>query len=496
MLKQRLQQKMQQKLSPQQIQLMKLLQLPVMELEQRIKKEIEENPVLEDMADIGTTEDDDQETNFSKEDSEDQMDQNSEENEKSDEDEFTIEDFSEYDDDDDIPAYKLYANNKSRDDETPNMPIPDRRSFFDHLHDQLPMLVLDDKQEIIAEFIIGNLNGAGYLNRTTQSIVDDLLIIEGIEVSEEEVEKVLKKIQTLDPSGVGARNLQECLLIQLHRFPKNDTVELAISIIENCMDEFTKKHYHKILSKLKITEEQLKDAEKLIVKLNPKPGNSSSESAKNVEYVTPDFVVYVVDDKVYVNLTSKNMPELRVKKRYSSLYNQMATSDKQSDKEVADYVKNKIESANNFIYLIQQRMKTLINTMQTIVDMQYEFFLTGDERNIKPMVLIDIAEKIDMNISTVSRVVNSKYVSTPYGTYLLKYFFSESVENEFGEEISTIEIKTVLEQCIAEEDKSDPLTDDQLMELMKEKGYPIARRTVAKYRQQLKIPVARLRKQI
>ncbi|MDL2228499.1 RNA polymerase factor sigma-54 [Odoribacter sp. OttesenSCG-928-L07] len=494
MLNQKLQLKQQQKLSPQQIQLMKLLQLPVIALEQRIKEEIEENPVLEDASDIGTTDDYDENETSSKQDEFDESGEY-ESNDSDVDNEFSLEDYLS-DDDDDIPAYKLYANNTSKDDERREIPIASRKSFLDFLQEQMLMLDIDDEQYIIAEYIIGNLNESGYLNRELTFLSDDLITTEGIDVSASEIEKVLFKIQTLDPPGVGARNLQECLLIQLRRLPQDEDVVNATAIIEKCIDEFTKKHYNKILSKLKITEEQLKEAERVILKLNPKPGNSMSETAKTVGYIIPDFFVNIVDGEPVLSLASQNIPDLKIKNSYRNMLREYNTSSEESKKEAAAYIKQKIESGKTFIDLINQRQKTLTNTMQTIIELQYDFFVTGDEVKLKPMVLKDVADKIEMNISTVSRVVNSKYVRTPYGTFLLKHFFSESMENDSGEEVSTREIKAIMQECVDNEDKTKPLTDDELMEKLNDKGYPIARRTVAKYRQQLNIPVARLRKQI
>ncbi|MDR2083387.1 MAG: RNA polymerase factor sigma-54 [Bacteroidales bacterium] len=494
MLNQKLQLKQQQKLSPQQIQLMKLLQLPVMALEQRIKEEIEENPVLEDVSDIGTTDDyEEGEASATNDEYDEASDYESDETDS--DNEFSFEDYIS-DDDDEIPAYKLYTNNVSKDDERKEIPIASRKSFLDFLQEQILMLDLDSEQYIVAEYIIGNLNESGYLNRDLTFLSDDLITTEGIEVSTKEIEMVLSKIQTLDPPGVGARNLQECLLIQLKRLPQDENVVLATAIIEKCIDEFTKKHYNKILSKLKINEEQLKDAEKVILKLNPKPGNSMSETAKTIGYIIPDFIVNIVDGEPVLSLTSQNVPELKIKNSYISMLRNLNNSSEESKKEAVAYIKQKIESGKTFIDLINQRQKTLMNTMQTIIELQYDFFVTGDEIKLKPMVLKDIADKIEMNISTVSRVINSKYVRTPYGTFLLKYFFSEAMENDSGEEVSTREIKAIMQECVNNEDKNKPMTDDELMEYLNKKGYPIARRTVAKYRQQLNIPVARLRKQI
>lgn len=497
MLDQRLQQKLQQRLSPQQIQLMKLLQLPVMALEQRIKHEIEENPVLEDLSDISTTDDENDSAadadTYGDEQDRDYEEENSYE-EKDVDNEFSLEEYM--GDDDDTPAYKLYADNKSKDDERKEIPIAYKQSFSSFLSDQLLMLDINDTEYRIAEIIIGNLTDSGYLTRDLFALSDDLYVTEGIEVSVEEIEKVLKKVQTLDPAGVGARNLQECLLIQLKRLPEDESVCIAIDILEKCMEEFTKKHYSKIVAKLKITEEQLKAAEQVILKLNPKPGNSVSEIERSVAYIIPDFIIVIVDGEPVMSLASSNLPDLKIKKSYSNMLADLEHSTEQSKKEATAYIKQKIESAKGFIDLIQQRQKTLYNTMQAIIDVQYNFFVTGDETKLKPMVLKDIADKINMNISTVSRVVNSKYVQTPYGIYLLKYFFSESLENDSGEEVSTREIKAILVECVDNEDKTNPVTDDEIVNILKEKGYPIARRTVAKYRQQLNIPVARLRKQI
>ena len=493
MLNQKLLLKQQQKLSPQQIQLMKLLQLHVMALEHRIKDEIEENPVLEDVNDIGTTDDCDGDDSQLASNEYDDSDGSMDDSDNADN-EFTFEDY--IPDDDEIPAYKLYTNNASKDDERREVPIASKKSFLDIMQEQMLMLDLDDEQFVIAEYIIGNLNEAGYLNRDLTFLSDDLITVEGIDVSAEQIEKVLFKIQTLDPPGVGARNLKECLLIQLNRQPQSEDVVCAKRIIEKCIEDFTKKHYAKILTRLKINEEQLKEAEKVILKLNPKPGNSMNETAKTVAYIIPDFIVNIIDNEPVLSLSSQNIPELKIKNSYVSMLRELDNSPEESKKEAVAYIKQKIESAKTFIDLINQRQRTLLNTMQTIIELQYDFFMTGDEIKLKPMVLKDIADKIDMNISTVSRVVNSKYVRTPYGTFLLKHFFSESIENDSGEEISTREIKAIMQEYVDNEDKSKPVTDDELMAYLNQKGYPVARRTVAKYRQQLNIPVARLRKQI
>ncbi|OQX80053.1 MAG: RNA polymerase sigma-54 factor [Bacteroidetes bacterium 4484_249] len=497
MLHQSLQQKLLQKLSPQQILLMKLLQVPTIALEQRIKQEIEENPALDETSEDSETEEMEQnldEPVSSDEEREIERDKEEEIETKNSEDEF---DFNDYiADDDDIPSYKLSANNNSADDERREIPFVSGTSFQDLLLSQLGLYDLEEKQIKIASYIIGNLDDAGYLNRDINAMVDDLAFAQNINAKKEDILAMLHLIQEFDPPGIGGRNLQECLLIQLRK-KKEQTkaVELAILLLERYFNEFTKKHYEKILKKAKITEQELKDGIDEILKLNPKPGNSLSDTSKTNHYILPDFIIYNNNGDLELQLNSRNIPELRLNRTYVDMLETYANSkNKSKHKDTITFVKQKIDSAKWFIDAIKQRQNTLQITMQAIMDYQRDYFLTGDETNLRPMILKNIAEIVNLDISTISRVANSKYVQTPFGTFLLKSFFSESMQNENGEEVSTREIKKILSDCIDAEDKSKPLTDEQLTSTLKEKGYGIARRTVAKYREQLSIPVARLRK--
>lgn len=480
---------LQQKLSPQQILLMKMLQIPTIALEQRIKQEIEENPALDELPNYDESEPepnkDDEFTN--------DMD-------NSDSDEF---DFKDFIGEDDIPGYKLSANNYSPDDDNKKeIPFSVGKSFHDQLISQLGLHNLTDKQMVIATTIIGNLDEAGYLRREISSMVDDLSFSQNISANQTEILDVLEVIQDLDPPGVGARDLKECLILQLRRAQIDEPEEdfsLAILILERYFDEFAKKHYDKILKKIRITDEELKEAVEQILKLNPKPGNSMGETARTSQYIVPDFIINSNEGDLELTLHSKNAPELRISKQYLDMIeNYMLDKSKKSrqQKETMQFIKSKIESAKWFIDAIRQRQNTLLVTMNAIMEFQKDYFSTGDETKLKPMILKDIAEIVSLDISTISRVANSKYVQTPFGTFLLKTFFSESMQTESGEEVSTREIKKILQDCIAEENKSKPVTDDQLTEILKKKGYNIARRTVAKYREQLNIPVARLRKEL
>ncbi len=489
MLNQKLQQKLLQKLSPQQILLMKLLQIPTIALEQRIKQEIEENPALEDT-------DEQEEVNneeLKDEISEDENEITEEYNEK--DDEF---DLNDYIDADDIPSYKLTANNTSPDEDRKEIPFASGISFHEMVISQLGLRVLNENEYLIGLNIIGNLDDAGYLSRNLDAMVDDLAFTQNIIINIEEILNVLKIIQEFDPAGIGARNLQECLLLQLQRKDNNDkAIKLAIHIIERYFNEFTKKHYDKIIKKANITEDELKAAINEILKLNPKPGNSLSETSKTNQYILPDFIIYNNDGILELSLNTKNTPELRLNRSYLNMLEAYSENKKNKQKKDAFmFVKQKIDSAKWFIDAIRQRQNTLYITMKAIMDYQEEYFLTGDEISLKPMILKDIAEIVNLDISTVSRVANSKYVQTPFGTFLLKTFFSESMQKENGEEVSTREIKKILSNCINIENKNKPLTDELLTGILKEKGYNIARRTVAKYREQLNIPVARLRKEL
>lgn len=487
MLKQTLQQKLQQKLSPQQIQLMKMLQIPTMELEQRIKEEMEINPALEEGSDEEVN--DDAKT---MEETEAEIDAD---NSKDSED-FDLRD---YIDEDDIPEYKLYTNNYSSDDEDRQSPLGAGGSFQDALFSQLGLRDLTEKEIQLAEYLIGNLDESGYLRRELPSIVNDLAFTSNISSTVEELQSVLDIIQDLDPAGVGARDLKECLLIQIRRVEeKDEDVDLAEVIISKYFDEFTKKHYEKIAKKLELEDSELKPAIDFILHLNPKPGNSMMESSRTIQHVTPDFLLTVENDELKLTLNSRNAPELKISREYKEMlhhYSKTKTVE-QKDKDAMMFVKQKIDSAKWFIDAINQRNQTLLFCMQAIVDYQKEFFLSGDETKLKPMILKDIADRVFMDISTISRVANSKYIQTPYGTFLLKFFFSESLSTDEGEEVSSREVKKILKDAIEAEQKRKPLTDEKLGKLLNAKGYNIARRTVAKYREQLGIPVARLRKEL
>lgn len=480
MLKQTLQQKLLQKLSPQQIQLMKLLQLPTVALEQRVKEELESNPALDEGRERSEEDDIDQ----------------SESEETSDAlEEF---DFSDYMDDD-TPDYKYNISNKGRDDEDKDIPYSGGTTFHERLKSQISLQKLTEKEELIAEHLIGSLDDSGYLRRDLTSVEDDLAFTLNIMATQEEIEQVLNVIQQMDPAGVGARDLQECLKIQIER--KNherSSVQIATRIIDDFFDEFTKKHYNKIIDRLEIDSDTLKDAIDEILRLNPKPGNSMNSSGKAVQVVVPDFNLQIKDGELDISLNGRNAPQLRVSNEYKGMIDHYQKSDKKNkaEKDAMTFVKQKLDSAKWFIDAIRQRQNTLLQTMVSIADFQKEYFLEGDETKLKPMILKDIAERIEMDISTVSRVVNSKYVATPYGTFLLKSFFSESLSTEDGEEVSTREVKKILTDIIEGENKKKPFTDEKLSQMLREKKYNIARRTVAKYREQLNIPVARLRKEL
>ncbi len=481
MLKQQLSQKLSQKLSPQQIQLMKLIQLPTLAFEQKIKQELEENPALES----GKEEED----NF------DDMDNSQDDEHEIIETEFDVD---EYLSDDEIPSYKTYSNNYSADDDDNKVPYAAGKSFFDHLKSQIHTFRLDEEEEQIADFLIGSIDQAGYIRRDLEDIIDDLAFTQSLYVTKEKVLKVLKIVQRLDPAGVGAKDLKECLVIQLKRKKENKDVIVAKDILENAFDMFSKKHYEKLKQKFKLSDEVLKSAIEQIEHLNPKPGASYSSRSKPVDQVTPDFTIRIKNDELELTLNSRNVPHMHISRDYNNMlkgYKENALKTKDQKKALL-FIKQKLDSAKWFIDAIKQRQNTLISTMSCIMDIQREYFLTGDERSLKPMILKDVAEKIDMDISTVSRVANSKYVDTPYGTILIKDFFSESMKNDEGDDVSTREIKNILQSIIDNEDKQKPFTDSKLVDALKEKGYPIARRTVAKYREVLDIPVARLRKEL
>jgi len=489
MLKQSLQQKLLLKLSPQQIQLMKLLQVPTIALEQRIKQEIEENPALDEGVDNELNSESDELLN---------EDTNTPEEQDNADDEF---DFSDYLDDDDTPDYKLHANNHSKDDEDRQIPFVSGTTFHDLLRTQLGMRNLSEKEYNIANFLIGNLDDSGYLRRDLHAVVDDLAFTQNIMTDYEEVEHLLKIIQSFDPPGVGAQNLQECLLIQLKNITSDDEAVLtAQKILDRFFDEFTKKHYSKIIKRLDISEELLKEAINIIVDLNPKPGNSLNESSRIIQHVIPDFIINYENGDLSLTLNSRNAPDLHISRKYKDMMETYSKSkdkkEKRKNKDALTFVKQKIDSAKWFIDAIKQRQHTLISTMEAIMNYQREYFLEGDETLLKPMILKDIAEIVHLDISTISRVVNSKYVQTPFGTFLLKNFFSESLSTDSGEEVSTREVKKILQDIIDQEDKQKPFSDEKLAKLLNEKGYNIARRTIAKYREQLNISVARMRKEL
>ncbi|MFK5972995.1 MAG: RNA polymerase factor sigma-54 [Flavobacteriaceae bacterium] len=485
MLKQYLQFKLSQKLSPQQIQLMKLIQLPTQAFEQRLKQEMEENPALEK----GKEESDTVESEL------DDVYEGEDDNESINTDDINIDDYLS---DDEIPDYRTKANNYSSDDEEKSIPYAAGISFNQYLLNQLNTTYLSSEEWEIAEFLVGSIDENGYIRRSLPDIMDDLAFTQNIYTEEKNIEKILKLVQELDPPGVAARSLEECLLIQLRRKKTGPSIELAIAILEKSFEQFTKKHYKKLIQKHSISKEQLKKAISKIEKLNPKPGGSYAGNNRIVEHVVPDFSIRILEGELELTLNGRNAPELHVSREYNNMlkgYKESKDKSK-SQKDTILFIKQKLDAAKWFIDAIRQRQQTLYITMNSIMHYQKEYFLTGDERNLRPMILKDIADKIDMDVSTVSRVANSKYVDTPYGTKLIKQYFSESMKNDQGEDVSTKEIKKILETIIRDEDKKKPLTDDKLAVMLKEKGYPIARRTIAKYREQLDIPVARLRKQL
>ena len=493
-LSQSLQQRMLQKLSPQQIQLMKLLQVPTASLEIRIKEEMEENPALELDEDIHNDGADELKDEF--ETPEDEYDE-----QDGSEDEYENIDVSEYvtDSDDEVGDYKLRDDNYPEEDEGRQLPFKTDTSFYELLLDQLGLLKLNEQEQVIAEQIVGSIDEDGYLRRETSAIVDDLAFRQNIITDEATVEKIIKRIQQFDPPGVAARDLQECLYIQLQKQKdEGKPVDTAIKAITKYFDEFTKKHYEKIQRGLNLDDDQLRDVMQQIIRLSPKPGGNVGEINKAESFVVPDFFIFNNTGKLELTLNSRNAPELRISEGYRDMlkeYDRGAKKDKRQ-KEAVIFIKQKIDAAKWFIDAIKQRQHTLLSTMNAIMEHQYNFFLTGDETELKPMILKDIAEKTNLDISTVSRVANSKFVQTEFGTYRLKFFFSESLSTDSGEEVSTREVKKILSDLIEGEDKKRPLSDERLTELLQEKGYNIARRTVAKYREQLNIPVARLRKEL
>ncbi len=480
MLKQQLQIKLSQKLSPQQIKLMKLIQLSTLDLEQKIEAEMGENPALESGVEVVKS--DNQENDF-------------EENTKIETDEIDID---QYLSDDEIPSYRLYSNNYSSDDEERSVPLSGGISFHQSLLQQMGNLILNEDEMLIAEFLIGSIDDSGYIRRSDDELIDDLAFTQNIFTDKNQLNKVIHSVQSLDPPGVGARSLKECLQLQLEK-KKKDRPEVvhALKIIKDEFDHFSHKHYTKLQDRVGITQEELKEALELIGKLNPKPGGALSSTIQNT-HVVPDFILTLEDGRIEVKLNRRNAPQLKVSNAYKDMLEGYQEGNKKSktQQDAVQFIKQKLDAAKWFIDAIQQRHQTLTLTINAIVAHQKEYFLSGDERKLKPMILKDIADKVDMDISTISRVANSKYIDTPYGVKLLKTFFSEGLKNEEGEDVSSIEIKNILSQLIAEENKKKPLTDEVLSKLMKEKGYIVARRTIAKYREQLDIPVARLRKEL
>lgn len=477
-----LSQTLSQKLSPQQIQFIKLLQIPTAELEARVEQELEVNPALEEGRDR------EEETSSSEDDyeKEDRDDLNED---------VSVEDYLS---EDEVNGYKMYGDGNFSDDEDREMPIPSASSLSEQLFSQLNFLGLDERQFNIGTQLIGSIESDGYIRRDLEAIINDLAFSQNIETDIDEVEEILRKIQNFDPPGIAARDLQECLLLQLERKPEQDKcTKVAIELLRDNFKEFTKKHYDKICRKIGIDENTLREAISIIVKLNPKPGGGS-DIANRTQYVVPDFILTNNNGKLELTLNSKNAPELKISRSYADMlqaYDKSKKKDKKL-KETATFVKQKLDSAKWFIDAIRQRQHTLLTTMETIIKYQYDFFLTGDESKLKPMILKDIATEIGMDISTVSRVANSKSVQTEFGIYPLKYFFSEGITTESGEDVSSREVKNYLKELVDHEDKRKPLSDDRLEKMLKDKGYNIARRTVAKYREQLQIPVARLRKEL
>lgn len=481
MLRQQLQQKLQQKLSPAQIQVIKMLEVPTLELEERIRQELEENPALEE----GEEHDEEEYDELDNEDG-------------GNNDDFDVDDYVA---DDDIPDYKLKANNSSKDDKHEHIPFSVGVTFHEHLLSQLGVLQLTDHERQLAEYVIGNIDDEGYLRRSPESMVDDIVFQAGIQTNDEEMRNIVSFVREFDPAGVGAATLQECLLLQLERKSLTHIGMLAHKVLTDYFDEFSKKHFDKITRLMEIDDEKLKEITAEIVRLNPKPGNAWSGNVleKSMGTIVPDFILENIENQLSVHLNNSNVPELRVNSTYNDMFQDYASNTKNQTREMKDavmFVKQKIDSARWFIDAIKQRHQTLLTTMMAIVDYQREFFIEGDDTYLRPMILKDIADITGYDISTISRVSNSKYIQTEFGVYPVKYFFSESMTNDSGEEVSTREIKKILQDCVDSENKQKPLHDEALATLLKEKGYLIARRTIAKYRDQMNIPVARLRKEI
>ena len=484
MLRQSLRQKLQQKLSPAQIQVIKMLEVPTLELEERIRQELEENPALEEGEEI--TADNDEMDDF---------DLNDDGGNNDDV------DFDDYMSDDEIPDYKLKANNTSKDDKHEDIPFTAGMTFHEFLLEQVGLLQLTPKQETLIEYVIGNIDEEGYLRRTPEAMVDDIVFQAGVQTSDDEMYEVVEMVKQFDPAGVGASTLQECLALQLDRKTPSADVLIAKKLLDDYFEEFSKKHFDKISKALNIDDSCLKRVMNEIVHLNPKPGNAWSGNVleKSMGTIVPDFILENDENKLSVSLNNSNIPELRISATYNEMFQDYTGNKQNQNREMKDavmFVKQKIDSARWFIDAIKQRQQTLLATMTAIVEYQKAFFIEGDETYLKPMILKDIADMTGYDISTISRVSNSKYIQTEFGVFSVKYFFSESMTNDSGEEVSTKEIKKILQDCISSEDKSKPLNDDALVEVLKTKGYVIARRTVAKYREQLNIPVARMRKEI
>ena len=480
MFKQSLNQKLSQKLSPQQIQLMKLIQLPTVAFEQRVLDEIDENPAL------------DQDINEEKDDN---IDQSEDENQIIEAEDINID---EYLSDDEVPSYKLNTNNYSKDDEDSSVPYASGKSLGEYLIEQISTFNINDNEFLIAKYLIGNIDDDGYIRRDLLSIADDLAFTVGIYTDEKELTTILHIIQNLDPVGIASRNLQECLSLQLGAKKNTFEIKLAKTIVDDYFDEFTKKHFDKIVEQLEIDSDAVKSAYGEISKLNPKPGSAYSTNDRTTEHIIPDFTIKIDNGYIELMLNNRNLPELNVSNSYIDLFKTYKENEGKNKeiKKAVSFVKHKLDSAKWFIEAIKQRHETLTNTMNTIIDIQHDFFLSGDERDLKPMILKDVADRVKLDISTISRVVNSKYVNTPYGTFLLKEFFTEKMKNDEGVDISTKEIKVSLSEIIEGEDKTKPLTDTIIVGKLKEKGYNVARRTVAKYREQLNFPIARMRKEI
>ncbi|MDD4969032.1 MAG: RNA polymerase factor sigma-54 [Paludibacter sp.] len=484
MLRQQLQQKLQQKLSPAQIQVIKMLEVPTLELEERIRQELEENPALEEGAEPDSdTEDMDDDLKIDDGGNNEDV------------------DFEEYMADDDIPDYKLKANNTSKDDKHEDIPFSAGMTFHEFLVDQVGLLQLSEKDRLLTEYVIGNIDDEGYLRRTPEAMVDDIVFQSGVQTDDDEIKHIIHQVRQLDPAGVCALNLQECLLLQLERKEQTTEVKLAKRLIAEYFEEFSKKHYDRIQRGLDMDDAMLKKVMNEIIHLNPKPGNAWGGNIleKSMTTIVPDFNLENDEGQLTVSLNNSNVPELRVNSTYNEMFQDYTGNKQNQSREMKDavmFVKQKIDSARWFIDAIKQRQQTLLTTMMAIVEFQKEFFIEGDDTYLKPMILKDIAERTGYDISTISRVSNSKYIQTEFGIFPVKYFFSESMTNDEGEEVSTREIKQILIQCVENEDKRKPITDETLAEVLKTKGYIIARRTVAKYREQLNIPVARMRREI